>query len=428
MDYVWFILWLGLLTGLIWYIPFFNKLEITRIELVLLLLIKFTVSLIYFAFFYYYIKNGDCLGYYFQGYKFHDIIKTEGWGVWWNIITEPNIGGYPEERLQNKYYLNAVYWSNNGSLILSRMEALLHVIAGHSPFTHSLIYAWLSFVGLCLISKVSTILTHIKLRILLYTITLFPSILFWGSGMHKESLMHLILGIIIYSCYQFKTGKFYHIFLGIISAIILLYMRNYALLLLLPPMIAWIITFDNKKKVWLKYIVIYVLFFFTAWQANNYFYGGGLINKIVHKQWEFTLSEGASSILKQPIHPDLKHLIAFIPTAVYHGFFRPTLFDIYKFEIAIEAIEILLFWIIVAYLLIFYRNKKLSNPSWFWFLMSYSASYIIMLGVVVNTFGAIVRYKAVVLPLIVIALLMMIDTNKIELRLRSTVSKISKKG
>jgi hypothetical protein len=97
-----------------------------------------------------------------------------------------------------------------------------------------------------------------------------PSFLYWTSGLHKEGLLFNSIALIIYVFYfGLKQGSFgwRRIAVVLLSLLVLLVLRNYIVMLLLPALLAWLAAQRLPWKPVLTFSLIYLLFaafFFAA--------------------------------------------------------------------------------------------------------------------------------------------------------------------
>ncbi|MFD1552423.1 hypothetical protein DNU06_10670 [Putridiphycobacter roseus] len=93
---------------------------------------------------------------------------------------------------------------NDNRLIL-KVNAFIHFFSDRNPYIHAICFSFLSFIGLHLIYQAfQNFISHKKLFWL--AIICFPNLCFWSSGLLKESLLILSLGLFFY--YLFKIISF----------------------------------------------------------------------------------------------------------------------------------------------------------------------------------------------------------------------------
>lgn len=107
-----------------------------------------------------------------------------------------------------KTLVNTQIWStgDNGDLIndnrlMIRLNSIVHFFSFGYVYTHALIMAFLSYLGLLLLFK--ALKTFVKNeQFFLALLIFYPSFSFWGSGITKEALLFFSLGLFIYSLFK----------------------------------------------------------------------------------------------------------------------------------------------------------------------------------------------------------------------------------
>lgn len=423
-----FLIWIAIIYFIITHFSFFKDNYLTNKKIIFFFTFKFIFGCAYSYIIFYSYMAGDSLGYFNQGLYFYNIIENQGWREFASILLQPNTGSYPEAQL-SKYYANAIYWTNNGSCLMARFNAVFHIISGHFYLTHTLLYSFISFIGLIGIYKTTTHYFRDKKAWIAGSIMLFPSIAFWGSGIHKEAFMHLSFGLILYYtlCYK-STNKLQYIIYIFIFSVLAFYVRNYAFALFFPPYLAYLIcqkyynNINAKPKTTFIFIAVYSAFLILTWLYNQYFTNRGLVYKIVKTQNEFISNGGNSVIVQKSMDPTIDGIFRFFLSALSNGFFRPFPTDTYKVFILFTSLELWLFWLLFISTLFFFCDyKKFLHPL-ILFFFCFSLTYMLMLGYLVNTFGAIVRYKTTILPMLLVVWVILVDRNKIK----NTITYINK--
>ncbi len=120
----------------------------------------------------------------------------------------------------------------------------------------------------------------------------------------------------------------------------------------------------------------------------------------------------AGSLLRANyLQPTLKSFLSEIPLAFFHTLFRPFLWEGKNPMFLLPAMENLLFTALLL-LGIFFR-KKIANPEIFGFCLTFSILLLIVIGISTPVLGALVRYRIIAQPFLLIALLMIIDREKV---------------
>ncbi|MFL5765336.1 MAG: hypothetical protein ACJ77K_15435 [Bacteroidia bacterium] len=222
---------------------FFSSDGLSKSQFIGLFLIKcFAGACVWFVYTYYY--PGSDLHLYFD--SSHDLMHhlfsgTSGEISAWN-------GNF-----EDAFYLN--------SRLVIVTNVFLHLISFNNIFVHILFFCFFSFVGLTALYKAMYSHFPAKNYALVIGIFLVPSVLFWTSGIYKETLVVLFLGLIVYHT-DFGLRKNYsvsQIVLTILSFLALVFTKIHVAAALVPVLLVNVLySRAEKKRLWLSFIMIFV--------------------------------------------------------------------------------------------------------------------------------------------------------------------------
>jgi hypothetical protein len=299
----------------------------------------------------------------------------------------------------NRKYLKGV-WNDNRTII--RFNALLYPLTGGSIIAHSFLMAFLSFFGLTLL-YLGTIKFTRGSPWLAIAVFMVPNVWLWSSGLLKEALLMLNVGILFYaiSNLHFKFSLKY-ILLLLFGVGLFFLTKMYVLVCLIPAMI-FLLTSRKRKHLFLHFIMIHIvialLFFFSGIISPRL----DFMSVMDRKQQDFINMVDASENVGSKIEvPNIEHNIFDIikksPKGFSNCFFRPHPLEFNSPVMAFAGIEnlTLLFLLIYAFI----RPAKINREQLSFLL--FSLSFIIILytitGLTTPVLGALVRYKIPALP------------------------------
>ncbi|MDD3876477.1 MAG: hypothetical protein PHT69_07630 [Bacteroidales bacterium] len=139
--------------------------------------------------------------------------------------------------------------------------------------------------------------------------------------------------------------------------------------------------------------------------------------------WEIYAQPRAGSLISiRTLNPDFLSFLKAAPMGLVNVLFRPHPFEaksVLMMPAALENILLILF----IFICLFFCKEKLENGNLFLFLMCTALTLYFVIGITTNVLGAVVRYKAPLMPLIITALLLILDIKK----LRIFISKFQRK-
>ena len=224
----------------------------------------------------------------------------------------------------------------NDNRTVIRFNLIIYLISLGYYHIHTLILCFLSFIGLTGIYKTFIKLFPEKTLILILSIYFLPSVLFWGSGILKESLLLFSVGLFIYGLAELilhKKKSLSNFIIITISFLLLTITKTYVILTLAPSVLA-LITYPRFKKISIIYyfILIHVFCIISALIVNYLNTNLDILGNIVYKQHDFLNvardTHAQSTIYVEKLSNNLYSFIHFSPLAFVNGFFRPTIFEI----------------------------------------------------------------------------------------------------
>ncbi len=296
----------------------------------------------------------------------------------------------------------------NENRTVIRLNALLLFFTGKSYFAHIAIMCFLSLIGF--IWMVNSLFRRASPQqiILAFLCLLFPSILFWTSGVMKEPVLIFGLGLFMYGLTLTPTKGIKGSLLLFAGMLVLLSIKFYVLLCLLPAAFAFLLFHHNQQAGFnlLKYSAIYLLllvFAFSLQHFSRFNLPQMLANKQEHAIKEASYFNAGSRIEIPRINADALSILKTVPAAIVNAITRPWPTEGKNALMLLTALENL-----GVLLLLFYcgwtslgRQYEATNQ-WL-FLLTAAFSYFALIGICTPVLGNLVRYKAPLLPLLLFA-------------------------
>jgi hypothetical protein len=280
---------------------------------------------------------------------------------------------------------------------------------------------FVSLIGLTAIFKVVKPYFENNKKVLFYAVFLAPSVLFWGSGLLKESIIFLGVGMLLLHLKQLSVNfSWRSSFIILLSLVLITYTKLYILAALTPALLGYFIhTTVLKQKPILSYLLSSTIVIISSFLLLAAPLKLNPIELIIAKQHDFielmTLVESSSSFAF-PISNSFIDVFLTIPNALVNTLIRPFLWECnspFMLMSAVENIVILLFFVVA----LFFRKKNI-NFNVLLFCLSFVLFLYILTGLTVPNFGAIARYKVPALPFLLIAILSIIDIEKIKTKFK----------
>ena len=309
----------------------------------------------------------------------------------------------------------------NDNHTIIRFNALAHLFSFGYFNVHTVIMCFLSFTGLTALFKALAPFYPGKKNALIALIYLIPSVLFWSSGVLKESLLIFALGLLIRKCLiiSAKQYKWTDILVLVFCILLLLILKVYILACLLPSLFTWYwVEKSSRKLILLKYLAIYAVYFAAALNLQHVSSDHNILETIVKKQkWFLGLarnSQSGSAFQMDVLNPTPSSFLKAAPEALMNSIARPFIWSKGNALSRMAALENSA--IIVFILLCISKSKRMgaAERNLFIMLISYVLMLYLLIGWVTPVAGAIARYRVPGIPMLLAAFLLLVDENKIN--------------
>ncbi|MCW3074884.1 MAG: hypothetical protein JWP69_1953 [Flaviaesturariibacter sp.] len=308
------------------------------------------------------------------------------------------------------------WWNDLHRNAFTKLLTIFNLLSASSYFINTIFYSFLTLFGSVAFFKMMQDAFPRKKAIQVICIFLLPSFLYWCSGIHKDGLTFLGIALVVYPCYfgwrkrRLSIGGVVSILLGLL--LLLLY-RNYLLVVLFPALLTWMIAERFGKKPLLVFSVAYLFFAFLFFGLPKVFPGIDLPRAVVEKQEDFATLKGSSFVPIKKLEPNFKSFLTTAPYALELTLLRPFPTDAKHLFSLIAVLENLGILVLIG-LAVLFRQKQNPPPAFFWFCLFLSLSILLIVGYTVNFLGAIVRYRSIVLPILLTPILCQVNWKRLK--------------
>ena len=301
------------------------------------------------------------------------------------------------------------YWNDLKDNIIIQLVAVCNVFTRNNYYGDGIFFNFIYLFGLVAFYRVVKSYCNANRYLLLFPIFLMPSFLFWGSGIHKDGLLFSALGVVLYCLDQIiKNGiKTRYLIVILICLLLLFFIKIYLAVFLFPAFLGWWLAERNPQRQRFYFITVYlgcILLLMGAALLGDHF---NILNYVVDKQHAFLQLNGNSAIKVPELTPTLIGAVHYLPTAIDIAFIRPYFSEIKNAAYALALVETLMNALIIIVFLWFIRNQK-RIPPFFICCFYFAISVLLLDGYTVTFTGAIVRYRSLMLPLIMTPIVGMI--------------------
>lgn len=326
----------------------------------------------------------------------------------------------------DKYYLVMNNWVRrfetnvyNDSHTMIRFNAVLRILSFGQYHVHTVFASFLSTAGLVALYRALQPLAKGLERGLMLVVFAWPSVLFWSSGPLKESLLMLGFGFFLLGALgpltDLRSAR--GIAALVLGLAVMLVVKFYVLLCLIPGLLAWWWTRLRPGRSLLKSALVHVLLVLAALLFGRAFPAYDPLYLLALKQSDFlgmAREVASGSVVAVPLlEPTVLGFIKQIPIAVHLCFISP--FEMLgkgplPFAAAIENV------LVIGLPLIALRKRR-ARPSIDRATVLFALSFILLLALLIGwtvpVVGALVRYRIPLLPFIGLFTLLVVDPERL---------------
>ena len=353
----------------------------------------------------------DTWFYHYESIKEYQVLKTNPSEFFSSLFRNTYESGY-----SNFLMSENSWWNDLKANFFIKILALFNLLSFGNYYINVIFYSFLSLFGPVAVYRVmQDVYPRRKIAVLLATF-LIPSFLYWTSGLHKDGLIFVGIALAVYHIYfglKEKSFPIYRILLILFGLLIVLGLRNFLIVPLVPAIFAWIVANKLKFKPVITFSILYlvfIVFFFTAKYIHPKL---DFAEAVTIKQQEFLKLGGGSAVSVEQLKPTFISFIVNAPQALTLSVIRPFPSDVRHLLSLAAACEINLLLLLFIIFLIWRVNGLRLTP-FILFCLFFSISVLMMVGYTVNILGAIVRYRSIIFPFLLVPMMAKINWGKIN--------------
>src|SRR6185436_1846674 len=278
-------------------------------------------------------------------------------------------------------------------------------------------------IGLNGLFKIFTRAFPQKQKEIFISVFLVPSVLFWTSGILKEGILAFALGMFLYSFTKMITleRRMIHIFSFACSLLLLVFLKIYTLIMLLPGLFAfWWSIKTNYKNTFIKFSIVYLLYFIGLFNLKyinaNYDFAEIMYWK-QHNSIGYAQFMNSGSFVQPPlVNPGVHSIIKNSPQALLNAFILPNWNQIRNPFALIASLENLAIILLIIISVIYSAKLPDYQRPVFYLSLFFVVFLFALIGLTTPLIGSMVRYKVPALPFLLSMLVMILNKEKISAR------------
>jgi hypothetical protein len=420
LEYLLFVAYLILFAWLVTRIRFFSRSGLSKPQLVILFLLKVMAGIFYGWIGLYYggmAQMSDTWGFHAFGVQEHNLLMTHPKEYFTNLFQHSYEGG---SGFQTLFRGGNSYWNDLKGNAFIKVLSIFNIFSFGYYYVNVVFCCFVTMFGPIAIYRVMTdAFPSGKLPIAIAAF-LVPSFLYWTSGIHKDGLIFVGISLVVYNVYFALKQKKWSVMriAGILMGLLLLLtLRNFLIVVIVPAVITWILASVWPRRPMVIFASVYMVFIILFFGIRHINPALDFPQAVVNKQQEFIGLQGTSSIPVTKLQPTAMSFLKNIPEAFTISAIRPYPGDVRHILTLASAVEVILLLLMFCLFLVFRRKARPSPSIFIYFCLFFSFSVLLAIGFSVNNLGAIVRYRSVIIPLLVVPMVAQTDWRRIASRL-----------
>lgn len=384
------------------------------------LLYKFVATIFFALIYIYYYKGGDSLAFYYAISPTFKLFFSHI-GTYLSFVSGTE--NYPAECLYEADMKGVMYLlKGSPTLTTIRIGAVLNMFSLNSYIALCLLFAYISYnfhwkAYELVVSVYPTLHKHLS-----YAFLMIPSVLFWGSGVGKDSIMISTIMFLFYCFYRLtihRKNMVKYLILVLISMYLITLIRSFILYAMIPCLLLMVATYyrNSMNNTLLKFIIgpifivgvlgISVVFIQSLGQAVDSYSLDSLQQKAEgFKSWHSYLGEtqgGSSYSLGTDLEYTTAGVLKMAPRAIIITLYGPFIWEVSNAVMLMSALESMFFIFLTVSLFVNRKFYLISGILIRDHILVFCLPLILILSIAIGmtsfNYGALVRYRIPVLPL-----------------------------
>ena len=304
------------------------------------------------------------------------------------------------------------FWNDLKATSFTKLLAILNLFSNKNYYINLLFFNVIFMFGNVAFFKLIYENFTIKKWILVTSVFLTPSFLFWCSAIHKDGLVFSATAIALYIFYKILNNGFSYkraVVLLICFCIIFL-LRNYYLLAIIPALFGWLLVERFKANAKLIFASITAICLAIFIFSNSFNATKGIVSSVVTKHDEFLMLEGNTKFETPKLEVNTISVVKYFPFAMQSVLLRPLPSRKESLPTLLATSENYSFLVIMIFALFFFfktRNEIFNSPI-IYACLAINFFLFLFIGYTVCFDAAIIRYRSVSAPFLIVPCVLVI--------------------
>lgn len=347
--------------------------------------------------------------------------NKEGWDEHHRLVKSPlafirNITYSYYDTHNNFFGSENSFWNDLRGNILIKSIAILDLFTGGNYYINSIFFNLFGFFGCLALYRTFADVYPLKKIQVAIGCFLLPSTLLFSSGIHKDVVVFSMVAFYCYLLYFSLKEKFTfkRILLLVLTLLLILLMRSYVMIALIPASFAWIACAKKRVNPWVIFPSVYAgcVLLLSAMQLVRPSFQP-LTVVTARQQAFFALPQARSQVALDTLQPAIGSFIENAPQALNNAVAKPYLFEFPGLlYLNAFALEVIIYGLLLLLMIVFYERHR-TGPFPF-FTIAFAFTIFMLVGYIVPNAGSIVRYRSIFYPLLLVPVFCHINFKKLR--------------
>jgi hypothetical protein len=328
------------------------------------------------------------------------------------------------------------YWRDPSSFFIIRIATVFDLLTFSSYSGTAVLFAVVAFIGSWLLFLTFCEIVHGHRKIVAICCLFIPSVIFWGSGIFKDTITLAALNVstfLFYTVIIQRRIKIFKLLLLVLMLWIIYSVKLYILLCFIPCLLVWFIAarFRSIRSAVIQFAMFPLVVIFgiimgyyavvkvgeddARYNLNRVVETARITAYDIRYGWGARYGQGSGYTLGE-IDGTAVGMLKLIPPSINVTLFRPYLWEVKNPLMLLSAIEALFIFVCTAVLLWYSRLRafRFATRPEILFCLSFSLMFSFAVGLSTSNFGTLSRYKIPMMPYYTLALVLIYSYAKKE--------------
>jgi hypothetical protein len=364
--------------------------------------------------------GGDSIGFWDGAVKLNNLFWEEPFAYFEELWRSDDLRSLYKNFNSTTGYPDGRIYEETSSFFISKIASIFTFVTFKGYILMSIIFAFITTnASWRLFELVRGFKLHSDWHLAL-ALFFIPSLSFWCGGISKDTIMWIVVCYFLHNLYQVLSIEKKSSFLNWIGMFLCLYVmlqiRSFMIVTVIVPLLFAYSARVGKKygvksfqKKFLRFFsgavgIVAIMFFLQSSIADEYIQEAAVINKDMTTNKTYGSNRYDLGITD---YSPVGMALAF-PNAVIAGIYRPFIWEALNVSLILNGIEsLVLFYFTFRFFFnnkIFERIRRIRNHEFLIYAFSFALILAYFAGFTSILFGVLVRFKAPVLPFLVLIL------------------------